>query len=365
MGFTSISIIGYKSIKKANIELTDLNILVGANGAGKSNFISFFILLNHLVNKEFQTWVAANGFANRILHFGKKETSLIKFKLFMDADWYDLNLVSAQDDKLVLKSEEINRVYSNNEIFGGCLHNDSLYGSGLESSLEKEIKKYPIGMASSISSIVKSVKIYHFHDTGEKSVIKSMNRIDDNRSFNEDGSNVAAYLYYLKKKHEDSYLKIEKTISLIAPYFDKFVLEPDRLNEEMITVKWLEKGHNIDMSIDQLSDGTLRFICFAVLLLQPEIPHILLIDEPELGLHPYAMKVLSSLIKKISKTTQVIVSTQSATFIDNFELEDLIIVDKKDGSSTFNRYNSEEFEEWLEDYTVSELWDKNLLGGRP
>ncbi len=155
------------------------------------------------------------------------------------------------------------------------------------------------------------------------------------------------------------------TVRSIAPFFDKFVLVPSRLNEQFIQLEWKEKGFpDSYFNAYHLSDGTLRFICLAVLLMQPNPPKTIIIDEPELGLHPVAINKLASIIRKVSTRSQVIVSTQSINFIDNFDPENVIVTDRTDNSSTFKRLSSDELSEWLKDYTLGDMWGKNLIGAQ-
>ena len=158
---------------------------------------------------------------------------------------------------------------------------------------------------------------------------------------------------------------IEETVKLIAPYFDRFVLEPDALNEERIRLEWMEVGSDKMFNANHLSDGTLRMICLTTLLLQPNPPDTIIIDEPELGLHPYAITVLASLMKSFATAKQLIVSTQSVTLINHFEADDIIVTDKKDGASVLRRLDERELEAWKDDYSLGEIWEKNIIGGRP
>ena len=191
------------------------------------------------------------------------------------------------------------------------------------------------------------------------------NRTDDNRKFHPDGSNLAPYLYYLKKACSDDYKNIVDAVRMVTPFFDTFSLSPHRLNPDHIRLEWKERGCVSCFDATALSDGTLRFICLATLLLQPEPPCLILIDEPELGLHPYAIKLLSALLKSASEKSQIIVSTQSVTLVNQFEPSNILIADREGEQTLFRRPDKEKLGTWLEDYTLGELWEKNIIGGRP
>ena len=187
----------------------------------------------------------------------------------------------------------------------------------------------------------------------------------DNVELKPDAGNLAAYLYRLRKTAPLAFRSIEETVRLVAPFFDRFELRPDRLNEKKIQLEWRERGSDDYFDADTLSDGTLRFICLATLLLQPDLPSLLLIDEPELGLHPFAINLLASLLQSAAERTQVVVSTQSVTLVNQLAPEDMIVVDRQGRESIFRRPTAEQIADWLDDYSLGELWEKNVLGGRP
>lgn len=191
--------------------------------------------------------------------------------------------------------------------------------------------------------------------------------VNDNRYLRSDGSNLAAFLYYLRRKHESAYSLIRRTAQRAAPFFDDFLLEPQKLNPDKIRLEWKHKGSDAYFDASSLSDGTLRFMALATLFLQPDEyrPSVILVDEPEIGLHPYAITLLASLVKQASIKTQVIVSTQSPLLLDHFQPEDVLVADRVDGGTQFTRLESMRLTTWLEDYSLGQLWEKNELGGRP
>ena len=197
--------------------------------------------------------------------------------------------------------------------------------------------------------------------------MKKAANVNDNRFLRPDGSNLSAFLYYLSVKHPDSYRLIVDTVRQAAPFLRDFQLEPQLLNPETIRLEWRHQGSDAYFDASALSDGTLRFIGLATLFLQPQIhrPSVILVDEPELGLHPYAITLLGSLVKHVAGETQVIVSTQSPLLLDQFEPEDVLVADRVDGATQLSRLDAERLESWLDDYSLGQLWEKNELGGRP
>ncbi|MGO8670545.1 MAG: AAA family ATPase [Capsulimonadaceae bacterium] len=188
--------------------------------------------------------------------------------------------------------------------------------------------------------------------------------INDSYFLKEDAANLAPFLMRLQNKASRHYGLIVDTLRQILPFFNDFELNP---NENTLLLQWREKGSDMVFGAHQASDGMLRTMALISLLLQPstELPSVLILDEPELGLHPFAISTIAGLLKAASLTSQVIVATQSATFIDYCEPNDIVVVDRKGTVSEFKRLSSVDLEEWLQDYSLSELWEKNVIGGRP
>ncbi|QAU23401.1 chromosome segregation protein SMC [Dyella sp. M7H15-1] len=355
----SLSINGYKSIRSLkDFKLSDLNVLIGANGAGKSNFISLFRLLNEMYEQRLQLYVQKQGGPDALLHFGRKVTDRLHAEFNFANNCYKFDLIPTADNRLIFK-DEISQ-------FLGVYYQtkpEAHLGSGHEESRLRDAKD---DYSPYVRDAVKSWRIYHFHDTSDTAKVKQLHATNDNLQLKSDAANLAAYLRMLRKEYGDSYRRIVDTIQLVAPFFGDFVERPG--NSENIELEWTQKGRpDTPFKAHMLSDGTLRFVCLATLLLQPSDrrPGTVLIDEPELGLHPYAISVLADIFKQVAETKQLIVSTQSVELVNELSPEDVIVVDQQDGYSTFTRFTEDELEGWLADYSMGELWKRNILGGRP
>ena len=360
-----IKIENYKSIRNLDFEMKPINILIGANGVGKSNFINFFNFLKQIHDQKLQLHVAEEGGSDNILHFGSKESEhLVGLVTFDNKNGYYFKLRPSKDNKLYFEYEGSD---FNKEFYGKkdrSTNVDWLTNVWSKGNFESSLIEQKSTINIYVSEYMNSFKVFHFHDTSKTSKMRKAAQINDNSFFREDASNLSAYLYWMQEKHPLNFKKIERVVNSVAPFFEKFNLQPDRLNPDMIRLEWQEKGSEYFNAM-HLSDGTLRFIALATLLLQPEAPQIIIIDEPELGLHPFAINKLAGLIQKASANSQVIISTQSVNLVDNFVPEDIITVDRKDGQSVFKRLSSEELKEWLSEYNISDLWNKNVIGGRP
>lgn len=347
---------GYKSIAECDIELGTLNVLIGANGAGKSNFIGFFRLINRILDQQLQVSVGDAGGPDAVLHFGRKKTEELCAELYFGENGYKFTLTPTQDNRMMFAREAL----------WWRPHGNWRAQSGHFESYAEE-QKGRTGIYGFVVPVIRNWRLYHFHDTSRSALVKQIHGINDNEHLRDDARNLAAFLYRLKNHHEVNYQRIVKTIQLVAPFFGDFHLRPTVDNPEKIQLEWVERGQDVPFTASALSDGTLRFICLATVLLQPEVfmPATILIDEPELGLHPYAITILGSLMRAASKEKQLIISTQSVELVNEFDVNDLIVVDKKEGASVFKRLDIEKLGEWLDEYSLGDLWKKNLLGGRP
>lgn len=352
----NIKIEGFKSIKKLDLQLSPINLLIGSNGVGKSNFISFFKLVNNIYEQRLQQYSLKSG-ADNLLYYGRKNTNEIKGYLDFGNNSYKFNLLPSDQGSLFLGREDSILNYPTQ--FSRSFYSENI--------LESEIKGSSTTRNKYLSEHLESYRIYHFHDTSITAPLRSKANTNDNRSLKEDGGNLPAYLYYLQEKHPMNFKRIEKIIQSVVPFFDRFNLSPAFLDEEKILLEWTEKEHpETYFNAYHLSDGSLRLIALVTLLMQPKLPKVIIIDEPELGLHPTAINKLSGLIKSAaSKDCQVIISTQSVTLLNNFEANDIITVDKEDNQSVFRRLDENILNNWIEDYSIGELWTKSIIKGQP
>lgn len=352
----------FKSIRRQELKLAQLNVFIGGNGSGKSNLVNVFHFLNRVANGELQTYAGIAGGADNILHFGRKHSPVLGIKLQFvsgtDANGYSFELIPTEDDSFIFQEEFIS--YHDRLLYPNP-YNISLGSGHRETMLSKSKER----VANYVRTDLESYRIYHFHDTSPTARVKQTNALDDNRTLRSDASNLAAFLYRLQKTHPSHFSNIEDTIRQIAPFFESFQLEPSRLSSDKIKLEWKEKGSDTYFNAHALSDGTLRFICLATLLLQPELPSVVLLDEPELGLHPSAITVLAALLESAAKRAQVLVATQSVTLVNQFTPEDVWVTEREDGASIFRHLVGGDLSAWLDGYALGELWEKNVIGGRP
>ena len=378
-----ITIQGFRSVQNIeHLKLGQTNALIGANGSGKSNFIQAFELLQAISYLSLQQHIVLAGGAERILHLGAKETKRIVIEISFSCSGgesgstvgqsmnsYKIELRHGEGDTLYVCSEQM---LSASQTETGLSPEQRDYSES-RVSRESELFAMPAdtkpAAANWLQEYMSHWRFYHFRDTGPSSPLRRTNQINDNRELLSDGSNLAAFLYLLRAKHESSYRLIRSAVRLVAPFFKDFALEPEKLNANTIRFWWTAEKSNASFPESALSDGSLHFIALATLLLQPKefLPSIVLLDEPELGLHPYAIAILASLIKQAAVETQIIFATQSSLLLDHQQPEDVLVTERVNGGTQITRCeaDSERLLEWLEDYSLGQLWLKNEIGGRP
>ena len=358
---------GFKSIERMELGFRPLNVLIGANGAGKSNLVSFFRMLNEMMGGRLQQYIGISGRAQSLLHFGPKVTpqmeATLEFEVDNGLDIYAMRLFHAAGDTLIFAGESLSFLQTGFQkpktVSLGAGHQETRIGMEAD-------KGDPT--AKVFRHLLNHCRVYHFHDTSPTARVRQYCYSGDDRWLMPDAGNLAAFLFRLRETNSGAaYRRIVSTIRLISPFFDDFELELSGPQKKDVILNWREKGADQVFGPHQLSDGTLRAMCLVTLLMQPEddLPDLIVVDEPELGLHPYALEAVASLFRKVAHHTQVLISTQSASFLDNFDAEDVIKVYREGKKSLFERLDAETYEPWLEEYSLGEIWEKNVFGGGP
>ena len=362
----TLTLKGYKSIRLLeDFELGAVNVLIGANGCGKSNFISFFYLLREIVERRLEKAVNKAGGADTQLYLGPKVTESIQARLEFGVNAYSFTLEPTADDRLIFGDEQIE--YEGTPGYTHSVKRSLGTGHG-ESKLKEQVERdtYNKNISEHIYKAVASWTVYHVHDTSDTAALRRPCSVGDYERLRPDAGNIAPFLHYLREDDKKTYRLIVDTVKLVAPFFKDFRFRPKkRKDDEVVQLEWRQEGSDYPFHPSQLSDGTVRFIALATALLQPDPPATILIDEPELGLHPFALEILGNLILQAQERAQVIVSTQSPPMLNCFEPEQIVVVERREGETTFKRLEGDGLRSWLKDYSLGELWQKNVYGGGP
>ena len=370
---SSVTIRGFKSFdaKENTICFGDNTVLLGANGAGKSNVVSFFRMVNYMMTEALETYIGDNGFASSVLHFGPKNTNRLGATIVFESegvtDKYDFVLSFASGDSLIFTEESLSYHTKTSKAPLQITFDIGMKEARLPSSTKssKDVTK------KVVYAMLRNCAAFQFHDTSPQSGFRRFGYINDNSYLKSDGGNLAAFLFAMKQTEDGQrhYDRIIRHIRQAFPQFGDFVLQPSARNESYIGLDWNESGSDHLFGAHQLSDGTIRFMALTTLLLQPprSLPSVIVIDEPELGLHPAAISELVGMVKQATRNCQVVLATQSPRLVDEFDPENIVVVERNQqtGSSEFKHFESEKLEKWLADYTMGELWEKNVIGGKP
>jgi len=361
---------GFKSVdtKGQLIGFKDITVLLGANGAGKSNLVSFFHMLNSMMASALQTYIGKSGAAETLLYYGPKKTSGITAEIQFDnveGNTYQFTLAHAAGDTLILTEETISQEQAMGE--NQCL---ALASGTKESGLPAQSKDSKNKAVCAVFEVLRNCRVFQFHDTSKEAKIRNSGYVHDNRFLRSDGGNLAAFLYLLRDtEHNKYYTRIVRYIQRVMPQFDNFDLRVSPLNQDYIMLNWHEHRSEHLFGPHQISDGSLRFMALATLLLQPPdlLPSVIILDEPELGLHPSAISVLAGMVKIASRNCQVLLATQSPRLVDEFEPDNILVVERNRAKrrSEFVALDEKKLTDWLDRYSMSELWEKNVIGGQP
>jgi len=325
-----LSVSGFKSLEKIKFGFRTINALIGANGAGKSNLIDALRMLVHMMDASGQLrgFVGINGGASRLLHFGAKVTQRIEFELDLRSATsarvlrYRAKLALAKDETLIFESEEcrLDEQDHPESVRWDQLRGDSL-GSGHS---ESRLNRTATEKSQAILKIIRGIRIFQFRDTSYTSALRLNSDFHDTRFVREFGGQLPTVLKRIKQQDGRRYDLICGFIRMIYPTFHAFEFLP--VGETAIRLGWRERMSDYVFDVSQASDGTLRFFALATILLSDpvELPSILVIDEPELGLHPSALAVLADMIRIAAAHCQIILATQSPLLIDQFELGDIV-----------------------------------------
>ncbi|MFJ2257456.1 AAA family ATPase [Streptomyces sp. NPDC087844] len=357
---SEVTVEGYASIRSSTLTLGDgVTVLVGANGAGKSNVVGALELLGRMADGDLALEVGLRGGAQALQYAGPRAEKGIRLRVSASPYRYEAHLLPAANDTFVFAEEK-----GHFHEWGQGRPLEEHFGRGHRESLLREKEAEQLSrLAGPVREILAGCRVFHFQDTGREAPVKQLGFTADNEALRPDAGNLAAFLLRLRESRAKPYRRIVRAVKAVAPFFRDFLLSEEPGGK--IRLRWTQEGVDAVFPAEALSDGTLRYICLCVLLLQPDPPALLTLDEPELGLHPYAIVQLADMLRSVAVRSQVVVATQSVTLLNQFSLDEMVVVEREDGATVLKRPDREALHGWLDDYSLGELWEKNVLGGRP
>jgi predicted ATPase len=363
---TRVRVAGFRSIKDVELELGPATVLIGPNGAGKSNLLGALTMTRMLAFESLQLFVSRRGGATFLMHYGPQKTPVVELSLEFQGDQglnaYEARLGYGADESLLFLDERAGFRKD-----PGADWQWHLMGAGhRESRLREEAELH--ATPRTVRWLLRHLNFYHFHDTSTSSSLRTLSKAEDDRYLRSDGSNLAAFLRSLRESADQdrqaSWRRIHDLVRRVAPFIKE--LQPVTIDTRGVRLDWVDDQGEV-FGPAHTSDGTLRLIALFTALGQPTemLPLVSCIDEPELGLHPAALELLCGLLRSVAAHRQVIVATQSTALLDHFEPEEVVVAERKDGATSLRRLERVALAAWLKDYSLSELYDKNVLGGRP
>jgi predicted ATPase len=373
---TRLQVSGFRSFRSIDTPLRALTVLIGANGSGKSNFVGLFNMLSFMLSGSLQTYIARKGGGSSVLHYGPKITPVLNADLTFEGEagvsTYGFSLAFASPDRLIFTDERVSFLRNGEQ----TPYRDTQGSGHAETRLTELAASTKETNARTVARVfqkrLQEVQVYHFHDTSETAYIRTLQDVQRDRYLLSTGGNLASFLYMLRQAYPAHYARILATVRLVVPYLHDFVLEPSRLNQGRIELRWRDRNPDYEFGPHQLSDGSLRAIALITALMQPDelMPSVIVIDEPELGLHPAAVATVAQLVQAASAKRQVIVATQSPKFVSAFAPEDVVVMERGEdergfGQSTLKNLSREDLGEWIDQYDLGQLYDMNVTGGAP
>ena len=368
----SLRVKGFRSLADVEInEMPNATVLVGANGSGKSNLIRFFELMNWMIGaRRLDEFVQRQGGADDQLFGGNKISPGIEAELAMRTDAgrndYRFALVRAHPDRFMFTEEAFRFTRDG---FGasapwqsiGSGHTEAKIAEAAQPAASVDVDHEAAGV---LVRLLRRCAVYQFHDTSDESRFKTKWEAEDSSTLRSDGGNLAAVLLRLEREDLRRFNFICDFIRRALPVFDRFQIEEVY---ERVLLRWKAKGMAKTIGAHLTSDGSLRLFALITLLnLPPEmLPDVLILDEPELGLHPAAVALIGDMIKVLAEERQVLVATQSPLLVDQFCLDEILVLELRDRRTEIHRCDENEYRVWLNEYTTGEIWQKNLIGGCP
>ena len=369
----SIRVRGFRSL--ADVELSGLGpatVLIGPNGSGKSNILRFLDMLHYMMrHRRLAQFVERQGGASDQLFSGSDATDQVEAEITLHAENerydYRFTLEYAHPGHLYFEEEAFRR--RSNEYHAetnwqdlGSEHREANLVLAAQSDDFPHLDK---AAAAAIARVLRRCVVFQFHNTDDRSPIRRNADMSNHTRLNIRGSNLAAVLYRMEQQDRSRYERICRYIGRILPGFDHFDITEKGDGE--VALAWQSDWSDYSFGAHLTSDGSLRAFALVTLLNQPTetLPDVVLLDEPELGLHPSAVTLVGGMIRSLSARRQVIVATQSPLLVDSFGLDQTRVLELQHGRTIVRKCDPAEYEQWLEDYSTGELWEKNLLGGRP
>lgn len=377
-----ISIQGYRRLRDIDIDLRPLNVMIGANGVGKTSFLEVLSLVasSTLAQMKYKTRdlggfndvLTRNSSSASTQSVGKLSIALHIDMSDLQTRLYELEITSADSGYNIYREN----LRSGDNVFGEQLiyrfFNDVTYmpeENAVKPTwhfdwFETALSQTPNIMQNTeeVRQYLASISLFSPINVGLHSPIRLPQPMSPASMPGKNGEDLVSYLYTLRENHPERFHIIEDTLSAAFPDFERIGFPP--VAAGVLAMTWKDKSFDKPMYMNQLSEGTLRFLWLTSLLQSPDLPAITMIDEPEVSLHPELLSLLAQLLREASERSQVFVATHSDRLIRFLKPSEVLVMDSEDGYAKMTRADSMDIEHWLEDYSLDEVWQMGQIGGR-
>lgn len=376
-----IKVSGFRRLKEIDLPVRPLMVLIGANGVGKTSLLDVFSLLSSSASGGLSATMSEMGGITSVLTRDDAET----LSLFVDMAVpsyrpieYDIHLVpkgvsyAISYEMLSQARDGYSGRFKHIESYDGDIRyfeidkeqlvRPSWEHDPLETSLYQVPKMFR--QPEELRRILGSVTRYHALDVGQRAPVKLPQQMKPANLPGAHGEDLVPYLYYLRESNRNRYETIEDTLRVAFPTFECLNFPP--VAAGMLAMTWKDKGFNKPFFMQELSEGTLRFLWLVSLLQSPGLSTITMIDEPEVSLHPELLGILADLMREAANRTQLVIATHSDRLIRFLKPGEVVVMDNDlDGYTSATWGDKLDLEEWLNEYSLDEVWRMGRMGGRP
>ena len=350
--------------KGEEIELQPLNIIIGQNASGKSNLVDVLKLLRSLPqDKGLATFISKNGGVNEWFWKGRHTDNYAEIKIYYKGKPLQISYkIQITEDPFDSRVSIFNETVISEKTGKILIERDTLNEESFLGFSYRQQKDELVFPRFELRHFFNALVTYTDLQTNRASEIRRPQIPDAPNDFlEESGSNLALVLNDLEHRGNEKD-KIVENLKKFNPQIKDYSV---RILGGTVQLFIREEGLEKPISAMRLSDGTLRYLCLLAILCHPEPPPLICIEEPETGLHPDILPTIAELMKEASQRTQLIVTTHSDILVSAFsDMPEAVLVCEKDEDGThFERLEAERLKVWLEEYTLGEAWLRGAIGG--
>jgi predicted ATPase len=381
--FTELQVSGFRRLADVKVSLRGLQLLIGANGAGKTTLLQTWELLRGAASGKLSDFIRSLGGFPTIQTIGGGDELRVRLTYRRPplGDFvYDLGLkaklagyeVAAESLIQFQGSGSATHLERHGLRFDYADWDDNRQATTRTSAEHEHLSPTETAFNAAprldqstrtIRDALRSVELYRPIPFGPRAAVVLPQQADAVWLPGPDGETLTSSLHHLRETDSDRFEMVEDTLRAAFPGFE--ALSFPAVGGGMLSLRWKEKDRRRPFSIYELSEGTVRFLWLTALLASPKLPPVVLIDEPEVSLHPALLQLLLELMREAAGRSQLIVATQSDRLVRFAEPEEVLVADVEEGAARFTPGDHFDLKHWLADYSLDQVWDMGVIGGQP